>query len=110
MLMMNLLGASIDAIKKYTGTLIEASKGVGLEVNAEKSRYMLLSRHQDSGKNRSIEIANRSFKNVSQFKYLGTTVTNKILIHEKIKRRPIQTMLAIIRSRSFCLLVCCLKT
>jgi hypothetical protein len=28
-----------------------------------------------------IKIANRSFENLSQFKYLGTTVTNKNLIH-----------------------------
>jgi hypothetical protein len=34
-----------------------------------------------------IKIANRWFENVSQFKYLGTTVTNQNLIQEEIKRR-----------------------
>jgi hypothetical protein len=48
---------------------------------------MLLSRHQNVGQNRDIKIANRSFENVSQFKYLGTTVTNQNLIREEIKRR-----------------------
>jgi hypothetical protein len=48
---------------------------------------MLLSRHQNAGQNRDIKIANRSFENVSQFKYLGMTVTNQNLIHEEIKRR-----------------------
>jgi hypothetical protein len=43
---------------------------------------MLLSRQ-----NRDITIADKSFENVSQFKYLGTTVTNKHFIQEKIKRR-----------------------
>jgi hypothetical protein len=31
---------------------------------------------------------NRSFENVSQFKYLGMAVTNQNLIQEEIKRRP----------------------
>jgi hypothetical protein len=54
------------------------SKEVGLEVNVEKTKYMLLSRDQNAGQNREIKIGNRSFENVSQFKYLGTTVRNKI--------------------------------
>jgi hypothetical protein len=48
---------------------------------------MLLSPHQNVGQNREIKIANRAFENVSQSKYLGTTVTNQNLIQEKIKRR-----------------------
>jgi hypothetical protein len=48
---------------------------------------MLLSRHQNVGQNRDIKIATRSFENVSQFKYLETTVTNQNLIQEEIKRR-----------------------
>jgi hypothetical protein len=52
----------------------------------EKTKYMLLSRHQNVGRNQDIKIANRSFGNVSQFRYLGTTVTNQNLIQEEIKR------------------------
>jgi hypothetical protein len=47
---------------------------------------MLLSHHQNAGQNWGIKIANRSFENGSQFKYLGTIVTNKNLIQEEIKR------------------------
>jgi hypothetical protein len=83
----NLLGDNIDAIMKNTETLINASKEVGLEINVEKTKYMLLYRHQNVGRNRDIKIANRSFENVSQFKYLGTTVTNQNLIQEENKRR-----------------------
>jgi hypothetical protein len=48
---------------------------------------MLVSRDQNAGQNREIKIGNRSFENVSQFKYLGTTATNQNLIQGKIKRR-----------------------
>jgi hypothetical protein len=83
----NLLGDNIDTINKNTETLIDASKEVGLEGNVEKTKCMLVSRDQNAGQNREIKIGNRSFQNVSQFKYLGTTVTNQNLIQEEIKRR-----------------------
>jgi hypothetical protein len=37
----NLLGDNIDTIKKNTETVIDASKEVGLEINVEKTKYML---------------------------------------------------------------------
>jgi hypothetical protein len=73
----NLLGDNIDTINKNTQSLNDANK-VGLEVNAETTKYMLVSRDQNTGQNREIKIGNRSFENVSQFKYLGMTVTNQI--------------------------------
>jgi hypothetical protein len=82
----NLLGDNIDTIKN-TENLIDASMEVGLEINVEKTKYTLLSRQQNVGRNRDIKIATRSFGNVSQFKYLGTTVTTQNLIQEEIKKR-----------------------
>jgi hypothetical protein len=47
----NMLGVSIHTRKKNTETLIDVSKKVGLEINVEKIKYMLLSRHQNVGQN-----------------------------------------------------------
>jgi hypothetical protein len=48
---------------------------------------MLVSRDQNADENRDIKVGNRSFENVSYFKYLRTTVINQNLIQEEIKRR-----------------------
>jgi hypothetical protein len=63
----NLLGDNIDttSIKRNTETLIDASKEVGLEINIEETKYMLLSLHRNAGHNGDIKIANSSFENVT---------------------------------------------
>jgi hypothetical protein len=71
----NLLGDNTDTIKKNTRAPIYFSMKVGLEINIEKTKYMLLSHHQNAGQNRDIKITNRLYENVSQLKYLGTTIT-----------------------------------
>jgi hypothetical protein len=52
LMLMNLLGNNIDTIKN-TETLIDSSEGAALEVNTEKTKYMLLSHHQNAGQNRA---------------------------------------------------------
>jgi hypothetical protein len=48
-----LLGENIDTMKKNMETLIDASKKVGLEINVEKTKYMLLFCHQNVDENRT---------------------------------------------------------
>jgi hypothetical protein len=81
------LGDIINTIKKNTETLINASKEVCLEVNTEITKYMLMPRHRNAGQNHNMKIPNRSFDNAAEFRYLGTTVTNQSLIHEKLQSR-----------------------
>jgi hypothetical protein len=83
----NLLGDNIDTIKKTTETLIDATKKVGLQVNTEETKYILLSRHQSSGQNHDKNIAKKCFENVAYFKYLGMTVTVQNFIQVEVMRR-----------------------
>jgi hypothetical protein len=67
----NILDGSIHTIKKNTEALIVDSKEIGLEVHAEKTKYMVMSRDQNAGKNHNIKIDIKYSERVEQFKYLG---------------------------------------
>jgi sorting nexin-29 len=80
----NLLGDSVNNIKENSETLLEVSRDIGLEINAEKTKYMIMSCNRNSGQNQNIRIANESFENVAKFNYLGTTLINQNDIHDEI--------------------------
>jgi hypothetical protein len=67
----NILGGSIHTIRKNTKALLIASKEIGLEVNAEKTKYTVMSRDHNAGQNGNIQIGNKSYETVEQFKYFG---------------------------------------
>jgi hypothetical protein len=71
----NILGESIHTIRKNTEALFITTKEIGLEVNAEKTKYMVMSRDQNAGQNGNIHTCNNFFGIVDQFKYLGTNLT-----------------------------------
>jgi hypothetical protein len=65
----NFLGESVNTIKENSEILFESCRDISLEINAEKTKYMIMSRHPNSGQNQNIRIANYSFENVVKFKY-----------------------------------------
>jgi len=49
-------------IKKNTEVLVVASKGIGLEVNVDKTKYTVMSRDQKAGRSRNLKTDNSSFE------------------------------------------------
>ena len=45
----NILGRSIHMVKDIAEALVVATKEIGLEVNADKTKYMVMSREQTAG-------------------------------------------------------------
>jgi len=67
--------------------VLEARREVGLEVNTEKTKCMVVSHHQNACQNKNLLIAKISFENVAKFICLETAVRNQNRIHEEIKSR-----------------------
>ena len=66
-----------------TVALVAATREIGLEVSADKTKYMVMSRDQNAGQNQSVRIDNSTFERVEEFKYLGTTLTVQNSIRKK---------------------------
>jgi len=60
----NILGGSVHAVKENAEALIMASKEIGLEVNADKTKYMVMSGDQNAGQSHSMKSDNSSFERV----------------------------------------------
>ncbi|KAJ4433527.1 hypothetical protein ANN_15836, partial [Periplaneta americana] len=83
----NMLGENPQTIRENTEILLEASEEIGLKVNLEKTKYMIMSRDENIVRNGNIKIGHLSFEEVEKLKYLGATVTNINDTREEIKHR-----------------------
>lgn len=77
----NLLSENIHTVRNREALLV-ASEKKDLEVNAEKTKYMLISREQNAGQSHRTKLGSESFESVAKYKYLRTTQTNKSCISE----------------------------
>jgi len=78
----NILGGSIHTLQENAEALVAATRQTGLEISADKTKYMVMSRDQNAGRNHSVRINNSTFERVEEFKYLGTTLTHRNSIPE----------------------------
>ena len=73
----NILGGSVHTKKKNAEALIVASKGIGLEVNADKTKYVVMSRDQNAGRSHNTKNEKGFFEMVEEFEYLGKTLISQ---------------------------------
>jgi hypothetical protein len=71
----------------HAEVLVVGSKETGLKVNADKTKYVVMSRDQNAGQSHSIKTDNSSFERVEEFICLWTTLTNQNAIQEENKSR-----------------------
>ena len=74
-------------LRENAAALVAATREIGMEVSADKTKYMVVSRDQNAGRIHSVRIDNNTFERVEEFKYLGTTLKNQNSIPEEIKSR-----------------------
>jgi len=101
----NILSGSKWTVKKNTQASVVTSKEIGIEENAKKTKYMVMSQDQHAGQNHNIKIGNKSFERVEKFKYLRTTLTSQVLFMEKSSAGSNQEMVTVNWCRILCLLV-----
>ena len=68
--------------KKNTEDLVAGSKEICLEANADKTKYIVMSRDQDTGQSQNKKTATSSSESVEDFIYLGTNLRNQNSIQE----------------------------
>ena len=78
------MGGSVHTVEKSAENLVVASKETGLEVNADKTQFMVTSGDENAGRTHSMKI-DISFERVEEFKYLGTALTNQNYSQEELK-------------------------
>jgi len=79
---------------KFSGTNCVGNSGTACNIinnnnneNADKTKYRIMSRDQNAGRSYNMKIYNSSTDRVEEFKYLGTTLTNRNSIQEEITSR-----------------------
>ena len=65
-----ILGGSIHTPKEHAEASVAATREIGLEVSADKTKYMVMSRDQTAGRNHSVRTHNSTFERLEEFKYL----------------------------------------
>ena len=64
----NILGGRVHTVQKNKETLLFANRKTRIEVNADKTKYVVMSGNRNAGRSLIIKSDNISFERVQQFK------------------------------------------
>jgi hypothetical protein len=81
----NMLRGSVQPVRENAEALVISAKEIGLEVNTDKTKYMVMSRVQNAGRDQGVKIDKSSIERVEEFKYLGAALTDKIPFRKKLR-------------------------
>jgi len=79
------LGGSVHTVKENAEALVVATKETGLEINADKTKYMVMSRDRNAGRGHSVKTGNSSIERVEEFKYLGRRWKDQNFFRKKLR-------------------------
>ena len=77
----------MQTVKGNVAAVVVDSEENGLEVNVDKTKYMVMSGDQNEGWSHNIKIDNTSFGRAKEFKYFWKNLAQKKCIQEEIKSR-----------------------
>jgi hypothetical protein len=58
----NILGGSVHTVKENAEALLGANKEIGLEISADETKYLIMSRDHNAGRSHSMKIDNSSIE------------------------------------------------
>ncbi|PSN34338.1 hypothetical protein C0J52_25481 [Blattella germanica] len=77
----------IEILKENMHILKSNTRELGLEVNVNKTKYMVTRRNASCNANGQLMTNEGNFEEVAEFKYLGALITNRNKIQKEIKHR-----------------------
>ncbi|CAG9832810.1 unnamed protein product [Diabrotica balteata] len=74
-------------MKDIFSSFEEAALNIGLKINEDKTKYMVVSQQERRRIRQNITINDHNFELVKEFKYLGTTITNDNKLEREVETR-----------------------
>jgi len=97
----NILGGSVHTIQENAEALVVAGREIGLDENADKTKYMVMSRDQHAGRSHSIKTDNSSLKGCNSSNIWNNLNTSKFYSGRNCEQIEVRECLLSFGAESF---------